>query len=195
MQSSAIAGRGNSLDMQDSRSDHDPLTRLVAVVVPNLGTGGFVLTWTGTGHTTRRLRHRPARPAPRRHRFRESEAPSANMTSRKLVCLLGGFEEEAGQVVGFGNREEDGMVAALGERGEYTGADAGVASSLAADVFEESGCDVVRAGEGQQQTARLQEAQGAEVDLLVAACRRLHRGLVAREGRRIEDHEAEALVA
>src|SRR5207249_7619951 len=51
---------------------------------------------------------------------------------------------------------------------------------------------VVRARERRQYAARLEEPDGAQVDLLVAAQRALERAAAARERRRVEHDETEA---
>src|SRR6266850_140757 len=107
----------------------------------------------------------------------------------------GGFEEEAGEVAGLGDGEDDRVVAALGEGGEDAGADARVAGGLTADLLEHCGRDVVGAGERDQPAAALEQAEAADIDLLVAARGGLDRVLAAREGRGIEHDQPETLAA
>ena len=85
------------------------------------------------------------------------------------------------------------MVDALGQRGEHRTA---MPASPAAprNRLEERRRDVVRAGEGRENPARREEAKTAEVDLLVTSRRRLDGVLPPREGRRVEDDEAEPLL-
>ncbi len=85
------------------------------------------------------------------------------------------------------------MVAALGEGGEDAGADACVTGGLAADLLEHRGRHVVGAGEGGQPAAALEQAEAADIDLLVTARGGLDGVLAAREGRGIQHDEPEAL--
>src|SRR5262245_45479920 len=85
------------------------------------------------------------------------------------------------------------MVPALAERAEHPDRHAGIARSGTADLLERARRDVMRAREGRERAARLEQAQRAEIDLLVAARGRVDRILAPGEWRRVEHDESEAL--
>src|SRR6266850_4436963 len=114
--------------------------------------------------------------------------------ARFLARDLGGaLEEEAGEVAGLRNGEQDGVIAALAEALEDPDGDAGVARGVPAHLLEKRRGDVVRAREGREHAAGLEQAEPADVDLLVATRRRGQRVLAPSEGRGIEDDGPEAL--
>jgi hypothetical protein len=84
------------------------------------------------------------------------------------------------------------MIGALGQWSKHAHGHPGVHGRLPAPLFEPRGRDVMRAGEGGEQAPGLQEAERAEVDLLVAARGRVQGVLPTGERRGIEDDEAKA---
>lgn len=108
-----------------------------------------------------------------------------------FLWLAGGddFDGEAFEVSGFGDGDEDGVVGALAvfadEAEGFFGVDGGVG-----EVFEEEFAGgVVGAAEGGEESAFIEEFEGAEVDFLIAA-HGIGEGLfVAGEAGGIEDDE------
>src|SRR5438105_478001 len=84
------------------------------------------------------------------------------------------------------------MIAALAERFERAHRRPRVLRGRPAHLLEPGRGDVMRAGKRGEDPAPLEQAHRPQVDLLVAARRRLERALAAGERRGIEDHEAEA---
>src|SRR5262249_14516118 len=82
---------------------------------------------------------------------------------------------------------------ALGERRQQTQPGAGVAGGVAYHGLECVLAHVVRTRERRQHAARLEQPDGAQVDLLVTAQRAFERAAAAREGRWVEHDQAEAL--
>src|SRR6266849_2654757 len=111
----------------------------------------------------------------------------------RFSALGDSFEEEAGEVAGLWNGEQDGVIAALAEALEDPDGDAGVACGGPAHLLEERRRDMVRAREGREHAAGLEQAEPPDVDLLVATRRCGQRVLAPREGRGIEDDGSEAL--
>jgi hypothetical protein len=56
---------------------------------------------------------------------------------------LNSFQKEAGEVAGFGDGQQNRVVAALRKRFQDADGDACVACGFSADFLEEAGCDVV----------------------------------------------------
>src|SRR5262245_40688720 len=69
----------------------------------------------------------------------------------------------------------------------------GVARGVGERLQKQFLADVVRTRAGDQDAARIQQSQRAQVDLLVAAQRRLYSAAVFGEGRRVEDDRVETL--
>src|SRR5262249_16217555 len=102
--------------------------------------------------------------------------PRARRTARSQRDKVKSFE-----VASLGDREQHRMVRSLTEALDDANPGAGVGSRLAADVLEHRVGHVMRARERQEAAAALQQPERAQVDLLVAARRRIERRAAARE--------------
>src|SRR5262245_9379437 len=124
----------------------------------------------------------------------QSGEPGAPPASRRSGASRASesFEQEAFEVAGLGDVQENGVVAGLREAIDNPDADGRIGSGPATNILEERFRDVVGARERQETPARLEHPQRAQVDFLVAARRRVDRRSVAREWRRVEHDHPEA---
>src|SRR5262245_9166248 len=96
-------------------------------------------------------------------------------TSSKTVFSskgIGGSElsqEEALQIVGFRHGEQHGMIACLGALLDQREHDSCIVRGALHDVEESRFADVKGATAGDERSPRLEDLEGAEVDLLVRA--------------------------
>jgi hypothetical protein len=108
-----------------------------------------------------------------------------------LYVLTDFFEGEAFEIFRLGDHGDDRVIGALGVGGDAAEDVAGVVRGGEQRVLEQFGADVVRAAEGGEGAAGLQQLQRAQMDFFITAQGVVHRGAVAGEGGRIEDDEVE----
>lgn len=94
----------------------------------------------------------------------------------------------------FGDGEQDGVVERLGAAVEDAEGAAGVEGGGGDGLQEHAFADVVGAGAGDEHAAAVEQAEGAEIDVLIAGERFLHGAAGFREGGRVEDDGVEAAV-
>ena len=87
------------------------------------------------------------------------------------------------------------MVGGLGQALDDLGRAVGVDARAEDDLLEEVGADQAGAGEGGEDAVRVEELEGEQVDVLVAARRARHLVGAVRELRRVEDDHVETLLA
>jgi len=105
---------------------------------------------------------------------------------RKLLVDL---EDEALEVLGLGEVEQDGVVVRGTAAFEQGDAAVGVNGGRGDDGFEFGEADVVGAGAGDEQSAGAEHFEGAEVELFIAAECALDGALAFGEGGRIDDDD------
>src|SRR5437773_5899159 len=171
------------------------------------GTASRAAASTSTSSVSRsvdRLSASAARPSARNLRSGSVLSIGALMVTGRLHAVHSGRrrgasrqlpQHEAFEVVRLRDAEDDGVVAglpALLDDGHRRGR---VGGRRGQDLLEVGLVDMIGARAGDQAAARLEQLEGAEVDLLVPAHGLLDRVLALGEGGRVEDHGVEALAA
>lgn len=100
----------------------------------------------------------------------------------------------APEVLSLRDGGHDGVIGALGVGGNAAQGLARIDRGVGDGLMEVLGSDMVGAGKGDKDAAGLEDLEGAEVNLFVAADGVLHALLGAGEGGRIEDDEVEPAV-
>src|SRR5262249_23059538 len=119
-------------------------------------------------------------------------APRPPPTPRPTTTTSKRLEMKSFEIARLRDREQDGMIAGLAEALDDAHPHPGVAGCMADTVLEHRVGHMVRAREREEAPVALEDPKRAQVDLLVAARRRVERRAAARERRRIQDDRAEA---
>src|SRR5262249_29697620 len=126
----------------------------------------------------------------------ENTTATAIKTAARIDTSSREFSEhQTLEIVGLGHADEHGMIARLRAFLDERHGGARVYRRVRHDGDERRLVDVVRAAARDEMTARRQDPQRPEIDLLVAGDCPIHGGAVLREGRRVEHDRVEALAA